>query len=138
VTTSKRACKDCGSTTRATPHPGPRCATCYRASRKAARERAHDRYVSRVYRLPPSAYGLLYRHQGGRCAICQVATGRVRNLAVDHDHRHCGTGCPQCVRGLLCGPCNIMIGRLGVDALRRAARYLEDPPATKILLEGDL
>ena len=51
--------------------------------------------------------------QGGRCAICL----RRRRLAVDHDHRHCPgqEGCPTCVRGLLCFPCNGALGELGGD-----------------------
>ena len=116
----KKACKDCGSTSRALPHPGPRCATCQRAFRKASLSRAHDTYVARTYGLPRGVYKLLLDAQGGVCAICQTATGRARRLAVDHDHRHCETGCPECVRGILCGPCNILIGRLSATALRRA------------------
>lgn len=47
--------------------------------------------------------------QDGRCAICReeetaTARGRVRSLAVDHDHE---TGA---VRGLLCSRCNTALG----------------------------
>ena len=38
-----------------------------------------------------------------------------------------------CVRALLCGPCNQIIGRLGVEALCRLIQVLTDPPARKWL-----
>lgn len=83
--------------------------------------------VEKVYGLPAGQYWKLYEAQGGVCAICGVATGKARRLAVDHDHR---TGE---VRGLCCGPCNLMLGRLGTQALVRALNYLLDPPARTVL-----
>lgn len=131
--TARKACKDCGSTTRALSRPGPRCATCHRAEQMRARKAAHSRHIQRRYGITPEDYAALYEAQGGHCAICEVAVGKVRRLAVDHDHAHCTDGCRQCVRGLLCSPCNIMIGRLGTLGLERAACYLADPPARKVL-----
>jgi Recombination endonuclease VII len=126
-------CKDCkaeGITTKrplALGAPGPRCVTHWRAEKKRRRGLAHARMVQKVYDITPEQYAALYAYQGGHCAICEVATGKVRRLAVDHDHK---TGE---VRGLLCGPCNKdVVGRLGIEALRRAIKYLEDPPG-KIL-----
>ncbi len=55
------------------------------------------------------------REQGGLCALCHKPesttdglTGRVRNLAVDHDSRCCPKPptCGTCNRGLLCFRCN--------------------------------
>ena len=40
------------------------------------------------------------------------------------------------VRGLLCGPCNQMIGRYSVDALTRAIDYRRNPPAPRVLGTG--
>lgn len=101
----------------------PRCATHTRAARKRAQINAHGRTVEKQYGLSKSDYWTLYALQRGVCAICRVATGKTKRLAVDHDHK---TGEP---RGLLCGPCNQMIGRLGTDAFVRAINYLHDPPA---------
>lgn len=63
--------------------------------------------------------------QGGLCVICHrpetsMARGRVRSLAVDHDHK---TGR---VRALLCSRCNLSIGRFEDDPalLEAAAAYL--------------
>lgn len=102
-----------------------------RARQAARADRAHELRVMRVYGLPEGGYAALYEAQGGRCAICQWATGRTKRLAVDHDHV---TGE---VRGLLCGPCNQTIGRLrdAPDAFDRAAAYLRNPPARLVLTE---
>jgi hypothetical protein len=121
-----KPCKECvaeGVTTRRpTPHPGPRCATHHRRIVRARRVAAHDGRVRRTYGLEPGEYERMWARQGGRCAICQRATGKVRRLAVDHCHE---TGR---VRGLLCGPCNQFVGYLrdAPEAFRRGADYLED------------
>ena len=128
---TRPACKDCGSTRRAMAGPGPRCATCWRAERKRRAAAGHDKMTQRVYGLPPGAYAALLAAQGGVCAICLVANGKTKRLAVDHDHR---TGEP---RGCLCGPCNQMIGRLGPEALARALVYLDQPPARAVLTRLD-
>jgi len=115
-------CKDCAPEThRPTPHPGPRCTTHHRAFRKAQKARNHERMVKKTYGLAAGEYDRRYSEQGGVCAICQRATGKTKRLAVDHDHE---TGA---VRGLLCGPCNKMVGyfRNSPEAFRRAAYYLE-------------
>jgi hypothetical protein len=138
----KPACKDCGSTTRPLPFPGPRCTTCARAWKRAQKLSSHERRVMAQYSLPPGGYAALKAAQGGSCAICQRATGKTKALAVDHEHSCCPgkTSCGRCVRGILCGPCNQLIGRLPKGSLQRAIAYLEDPPGPKVLaqLRGSL
>lgn len=121
-------CKDCGSGTRKLPYPGPRCGACHRKIAGERRVRAHEAYVAKTYNLAPGQYQAMYEAQGGVCYICRVARGLTRWLCVDHWHGCCAspTSCGRCVRGLLCGPCNKLIGRLGPEALRRAATYLEE------------
>lgn len=139
-------CKDCltegvTSTRAIDPSSGPRsprCATHYRAWRKRARELAHGRMVQKTYGITPEQYRALYEAQGGRCAICQVANGKTKRLAVEHEHGLCDDhppdhGCPRCIRCLSCGRCNKLIAFLGPEALARAIRILLDPPARKIL-----
>jgi hypothetical protein len=77
--------------------------------------------VANTYGLKPGEYEKMYKEQGGVCAICQRATGKTKRLAVDHDHD------TLLVRGLLCGPCNKLVGyfRNSPEAFRRAAVYLE-------------
>jgi hypothetical protein len=68
-------------------------------------------------------------YQGGVCWICGVGPKKIP-LNVDHDHK---TGR---VRGLLCWHCNNRLlgaSRDRPEILRKAAQYLDDPPAPKIL-----
>lgn len=137
-----KTCIDCAAAgrplSRVADNPGPRCATDWRIELKRRSRAAHARRVASVYGLPVGMYEALYEAQGGRCAICRWATGKTKRLAVDHDHAAMccppgPTSCGRCVRGLLCGPCNQTIGRLGSEALSRAVEYLADPPARYIL-----
>lgn len=82
----------------------------------AARKRGHDHYDE------------LLAAQHGVCAICgRPPVGR--RLDVDHDWATLQ------VRGLLCWRCNHKLLPRGVDAhlLRKAADYLDDPPAPAVL-----
>ena len=143
MTPQPKKCKDCAAegieSLRPTPHPGPRCATHHRKRRKAVSEAAHGNRIENLYGITSEQYWALYEAQGGRCAICQRATGKSKRLAVDHDHRAgCGHdpkhGCPQCIRGACCTTCNvILLGRYNIDSLARAIHYLLDPPAQKVL-----
>lgn len=56
--------------------------------------------------------------QEGHCAICQADLPIGRG-EVDHDHGHCKGGCPECWRGVLCGPCNRTLGHY--EAIRDIA-----------------
>lgn len=127
------ACKDCSSATRKTPHPGPRCVTCHRAVVKGRRLAAAEKRTLETYNLTPAERAEILLAQGGRCAICRRATGATKRLSVDHDHACCNkpTSCGRCVRGLLCGTCNKMLGhgRDDPEFFRRAALYLERWPS---------
>lgn len=79
------------------------------------------------YNITSEDYAAILQRQVGVCAICRREpfeidgrTGRLRQLAVDHDHE---TGK---VRGLLCGSCNRGVGYLQDDPelLRSAISYL--------------
>lgn len=109
--------------------PGPRCATCHRAVREARKEAAWAAGILKRYGITPEQYWALYEAQGGSCYICRRATGKVRRLAVDHDH---ATGW---VRGLLCKPCNSILAHLRDDTLAayRVFSYLQDPPAFDVI-----
>lgn len=135
-------CKDCppSKRPRPAPYPGPRCATHHRESRKRRKSADAERQVQRRFGLAPGDYDKLYRHQGGRCAICQRGKGISKRLAVDHDHACCSgpTSCGTCVRGLVCGRCNSVLAhaRDDVEFFQRAQTYLIQPPARQ-LRSGD-
>lgn len=128
-------CIDClteGITTKRPIDPdsgprSPRCATHRRAKQRADRAKAKQRHVAKTYGISEDQYQAIYKAQGGKCYICQRATGTgKKRLPVDHDH---STGA---VRGLLCNPCNKnVLGHLrdSVEALQRAIDYLTNPPA---------
>ena len=124
-----KPCKDCPpGSKRPAPHPGPRCATHWRAEKKRRNQAAHQKMVARTYGLEPGQYEALYAIQDGRCAICMRATGASRRLCVDHDHL---TGE---VRGLLCRPCNRLLGQARDDVyfFTRAIGYLNCPPMRRL------
>jgi hypothetical protein len=93
----------------------------------------HGKRVQEVYGISAEDYQRLLEAQDGKCAICRRKPGAKR-LAVDHDHT---TGE---VRGLLDRGCNRdVLGHLREDteALQRAIEYLNDPPARRVLNNGE-
>lgn len=122
---------------RPSPHPGPRCATCWGIEQKRRKQARHRTYVAKTYGVPSDFYDKLYEYQEGRCALCRWATGATKRLANDHNHRCCKEPplCGQCIRGLLCGVCNEIVGRWGDDpeVFLRGFRYLLDPPAQQLM-----
>ena len=130
--TAKRACSQCGKPN-AQP-PARLCYTCKKANGKAAKARAHDRYVVETYGISAGDYAKLLALQGGVCAICGGKGGGKR-LALDHNH---ATGQ---ARGLLDRNCNfILLGRMAKDdpdrltaILSNAVAYLQDPPYQRML-----
>ncbi len=86
------------------------------------------RYLGR-YGITPVQMQKLRAVQGGCCKICGThESDLLTKLFVDHDHAHCGKyqGCAECVRGLLCQPCNSAIGLMNDSPGRliAAAEYL--------------
>lgn len=142
MTTSK-ACKDClaelanGLITklpkREVKYQGPRCRTHWRAELMRVKAANHEKRVQQVYGLGPGEYAQLYEFQGGFCALCRRATGASRKLSVDHDH---ATGA---VRGLLCRPCNTMLGHARDKArfFLRCILYLRRPPYQRMQEGGE-
>ncbi len=78
---------------------------------------SRDGYYENEYDLSPDQRASMSKKQGGGCAIC----GSHSRLCVDHNHE---TGK---IRGLLCTPCNVMLGRFNDDPekLERAIQYLK-------------
>lgn len=107
---------------------GTRCMSHWRDEKKRRKAASHEKRVQETYGLLPGEYDRLYRLQSGVCAICKRATGATRKLSVDHDH---STGT---VRGLLCRPCNDMLGHARDSDMffYRAAGYLQLTPYTRM------
>lgn len=118
---------------RPAPYPGPRCYSCHHDKRRERKATARARKVETKYGLDAETYAALLAFQGGKCAICRTR----RAVAVDHDHRQArldghshDTGCPKCVRGLLCMVCNDVLAHFRDDMSQfmRGASYLYQPP----------
>lgn len=108
-----------------------RCTTHLRRFKTRQRQQARGRHVERTYDISAKDAGDLLVFQGGRCWICQKATGASKLLAIEHDHAD------DWVRGRLCSTCNQFIGRqLGDDpnAAARLVSYLSgDTPYRRML-----
>ena len=95
-----------------------------------------EKHLRITYGLSAQQYEAIYNSQGGKCSICGrdiISVLRENTLSVkykactDHDHV---TGM---VRGLLCHPCNLIIGSAGdrVELLLKAIEYLKKYGAKK-------
>ena len=102
------------------------CRVCQREERRMVR-----------FGLSTERFAELLEAQGHKCAICkQERAPGARDWHVDHDHACCSgfETCGLCVRGLLCGACNQMIGlakdepRVLESASAYLKRYRRDDP----------
>ena len=86
------------------------CRLCHNAATNSWR-REHGWIYRPVYtrhRLTPEMVHYLIQKQTSKCALCSALLGS--RYCIDHSHT-CPNykpkfGCPECVRGLLCRPCN--------------------------------
>lgn len=96
----------------------------------------HYNLTSRLRKMGLSAeqWHAAVDQQGGRCAICSTTPPIA--LCIDHDRACCPgrNSCGACLRGLLCRPCNLMLGNAndnpahliaGVAYLAANAAHLE-------------
>lgn len=92
-------CSTCGE------RPNQRGGKCLPCLKRYQRER----HYHRKYGIRIEDYERLLEQQGGKCALCgsPYPNGNSTYFSVDHCH---DTGR---VRGLLCFPCNSVLGRLG-------------------------
>jgi hypothetical protein len=102
----------------------PTCKECTKEKRRKYRAEYPDKVkASRIkctYGISVGEVQNMFKNQNGKCASC--GDKPVKNdLVIDHCH---STGA---VRGLLCSPCNLMLGHSkdNPDRLRQAALYLE-------------
>jgi hypothetical protein len=79
-----------------------------RRDKPGFREKARERHLRYKYGSDSTAYDVLLNRQNSVCGICAqpetaVRNGRVKKLAIDHDHR------TKKIRGLLCQHCNTLL-----------------------------
>jgi hypothetical protein len=79
--------------------------------------------MKKVYNLTPEGYQKILSKQAGKCAICNEVFSKTPQI--DHCHN------TDRVRGLLCWPCNVMLGMVekgikrNVDILDKITEYLK-------------
>ena len=117
---------------------------CVKNSRGKSGFKQRDYDLLRNYGITVNEYESILADQNGVCWICgRSPTGN--RLAVDHKHekgerRRDPREKRSRVRGLLCWGCNAAIGKFKDDPikLRKAADYVEQCPAQKILGGGNV
>ena len=92
---------------------------------EANKKRRRKDALSWKYKISEEEYNKILEKQVGLCAICGSDSPRrkgSKNFAVDHNHT------TMEVRGLLCHPCNVMIGlaKDNIEVLETAIRYLKN------------
>ena len=96
----------------------------YNARAKAYRAANPDKVRSfnlkKTYGITLDQFNDLFRSQGDKCAICRSDASNGKNWHVDHCHQ------TEKVRGILCHPCNLMIGQAddNIETLLAAVEYL--------------
>ena len=95
----------------------------YKKSHKGLKNRRRGALSSK-YKITEERYFEILEKQIGLCAICgSDSPGRKgsKNFTVDHDHT------TMEVRGLLCHPCNVMLGlaKDNIEVLEMAIKYLK-------------
>ena len=95
----------------------------YKKSHKGLKNRRRGALSSK-YKITEQKYFEILEKQIGLCAICgSDSPGRKgsKNFTVDHDHT------TMEVRGLLCHPCNVMLGlaKDNIEVLEMAIKYLK-------------
>lgn len=144
MTVERRACSQCKKNRALKFFSGPKARVCRPCQTASARRRNRDRRLRETYGISADEYDALLKAQGGVCGIC--GGERKGSLDVDHDHKLANAlaseGYPaaeavrRSVRGLLCRQDNrrvLAAARDNPERLRRAADYLEHPPARELL-----
>ena len=105
------------------------CRACRAKIYKDNAEKVRDSMRKSRFGLSREEFYAKLASQGGRCAICMSDDPGGQYWSVDHDHACCptdGKSCGECVRGILCSPCNRSLGmmREDVDSIMRMADYV--------------
>ena len=100
-------------------------------SHKENNLKSANRYkMKKYYGMTEEQFNKKLEEQGNKCAICSIHKHELnRRMNVDHDHSCCPgkETCGKCVRGLICGSCNMALGafRDNKVLLENAIKYLD-------------
>lgn len=88
--------------------------------RAEQRKRSKRHALKYKYGMTEEGFASLFTSQGNRCGVCETDDPGRNGWCVDHCHD------TKKVRGILCHPCNLVLGWVKDDAdiLQRAIDYL--------------
>lgn len=91
------------------------------------REERREAKLRHMHGITTVEYDAMLAAQGGGCKMCGAVpdTGK-RFFPVDHDHSCCPgqRHCRDCIRGILCQDCNVLVGFVEHDRHQDALAYL--------------
>jgi hypothetical protein len=94
---------------------------------KENREKVNRRVRNHRHGITQDWFDAKIEQQDNRCAVCGREFTETPNI--DHDHNCCLDlrSCEKCRRGLLCAPCNVLIGmaKESIEVLSNAIQYLK-------------
>lgn len=145
---ASQSCGKCGAYKKQFCLKGHDTSILGRTSSDTCRACMREKRLKTLYGITLDEYKEIWEAQHGKCAICETPLqapddigkpGWGNGIRVEVDHDHAKNLTPrQAVRGLLCGGrwkgCNRRLGNIdNMHWLRRAAEYLENPPAQTLI-----
>jgi len=114
-----------------------RCIDCKREEKKIYNQENSEEIAAckRMYRykITNKQYNQLLLDQNNSCKTCKIefnSTSKYTKPHIDHDHECCegSMSCGKCVRGILCGSCNVLFGRVNdnIQTLQNMINYLKE------------
>lgn len=89
----------------------------YDGQKKFTYRDSRIRHLSKFYNMSMETYDEMAK---AGCWVCGRTHNYSRRLHVEHDHKCCPSNksCGECVRGIVCNKCNILIGKYEKNQMR--------------------
>jgi hypothetical protein len=135
-----KKCNKCGEDFNAGNQKARQCNQCrmdkfktaegYESYRLKQIEASRKYKFKRYYKITEEQFYEMLEVQDNKCAICFIHNDELKvRMNIDHDHGCCPgkETCGNCVRGLICGSCNMALGAFKDNKvlLQRAIEYVE-------------
>lgn len=111
------------------------CSSCRSQKHASVTDARKMELRERRFNLPEGWFEKTLASQDGVCGACRTADWGAKGPSIDHDHSCCpgNNSCGKCVRGILCGFCNLGLGlaKESSDNLNSMIEYLQKWQTTK-------